>query len=167
MDDDRIIRTRFIIALLGETKVGKTSIMDGRQGYGINESILQTIGIDFSDDNIILDGTNYKIKIYDTPGAERYKSYSRPIIKNSDGLIIVFSVDDRKSFELANDDWFRFIKEEIIDIEKKVIYLVANKIDLEKREVKREEAEEYAKNNKMKYFEISAKKGIGFKEIFI
>ena len=125
-----------------------------------------TVGIDFLEDNIMLDGKNYKFKIFDTAGAERYKSSSRSIIRVSDGFIIVFSVDNRKSFQLANDDWLRFIKEETLDIEKKVIFLVANKIDLEKREVKREEAEEYAKRNKMNYFEISARKGIGVKEIF-
>ena len=109
---DSIVRRRFNIALLGETEVGKTSIIAAKQGYGNIDRMVITIGIEDYYDNITFNDTNYKIKIIDTPGAERYKSASRATIKLSVGLIIVFSVDNRKSFELANYDWLRFIKED-------------------------------------------------------
>ena len=55
---------------------------------------------------------------------------------------------------------------EEVDIKKKIIYLVGNKIDLENREVTNEEAVNYASLKNIQYFETSAKKGFGIKEVF-
>ena len=115
-------------------------------------------------DTATFDGIDYKFKIYDTAGQERYRSISKSTIKITDGFLIVFSVANKKSFELINY-WYESIQE-VIDIKKKVLILIGNKIDLPDREVSNEEALEYAKAKNMKYFETSAKTGFGIKEAF-
>ena len=129
-----------------------------------NDNIISTIGIESTIDNATFDGIQYKFKIYDTAGQERYKSISRQTIKINDGFLLVFSVDNKKSFELI-DEWLKSIIEEV-DIKKKIIFLVGNKIDLNNREVTNEEAVSYANLKNIKYFETSALTGFGIKEVF-
>ena len=160
-----ITRKKFNITLLGESDVGKTRITNTYFGkLDENDNILSTIGIESTIDKAVFDGIEYKFKIYDTAGQERYKSISKSAIKINDGFLLVFSVDNRKSFELI-DDWLKSIMEEV-DIKKKIIYLVGNKIDLENREVTNEEAVNYASLKNIQYFETSAKTGFGIKEVF-
>ncbi len=101
-------------------------------------------------DTATFDGIDYKFKIYDTAGQERYRSISKSTIKITDGFLIVFSVANKKSFELINY-WYESIQE-VIDIKKTVLILIGNKIDLPDREVSNEEVLEYAKAKNMKYF---------------
>ena len=159
-----IKRKKFNISLLGESEVGKTRITNCYLGKEIEEINLSTIGIESYIDVAKFDGEEYKFKIYDTAGQERYRSISKSTIKITDGFILVFSVANKQSFTLI-DYWFNSIKEET-DIKKKVIYLVGNKIDLENREVSNEEAVNYAKMKDILYFETSARTGFGVKEVF-
>lgn len=159
-----IKRKKFNISLLGESEVGKTRITNCCLGKEIEEINLSTIGMESYRDVAIFDGEEYKFKIYDTAGQERYRSISKSTIKITDGFLLVFSVANRQSFTLI-DYWFNSIKEEI-DVKKKVIFLVGNKIDLENREVSNEEAVNYAKMKDILYFETSARTGFGIKEVF-
>ena len=159
-----IKRKKFNISLLGESEVGKTRITNCYLGKEIEEINLSTIGIESYLDVAKFDGEEYKFKIYDTAGQERYRSISKSTIKITDGFLLVFSVANRQSFTLI-DYWFNSIKEEI-DVKKKVIFLVGNKIDLENREVSNEEAVNYAKMKDILYFETSARTGFGIKEVF-
>jgi len=160
-----IARKKFNVTLLGESDVGKTRMTNTYFGkLDENDTILSTIGIESTIDKATFDGIEYKFKIYDTAGQERYKSISRSAIKINDGFLLVFSVANRKSFELI-DDWLKSIIQEV-DIKKKIIYLVGNKIDLDDRQVTNEEAVTYAGLKNIKYFETSAKTGFGIKEVF-
>ena len=159
-----IKRKKFNVSLLGESEVGKTRISNTYLGKDLDEYTLSTIGIESYMDTATFDGIEYKFKIYDTAGQERYRSISKSTIKITDGFLIVFSVANKKSFELINY-WYESIQE-VIDIKKKVLILIGNKIDLPDREVSNEEALEYAKAKNMKYFETSAKTGFGIKEAF-
>jgi small GTP-binding protein len=159
-----IKRKKFNVSLLGESEVGKTRICNVYLGKEFDEVNLSTIGIESYIDTVTFDENEYKFKIYDTAGQERYRSISLSTIKITDGFILVFSVSNKKSFELLNY-WYDSIKE-VIDIQKKIIVLVGNKIDLPDRQVTNEETVAYAKTKKMKYFETSAKTGFGIKEVF-
>ena len=159
-----IKRKKFNVSLLGESEVGKTRISNNYLGKDLDEFTLSTIGIESYMDTAEFDGTEYKFKIYDTAGQERYRSISKSTIKITDGFLLVFSVNNRKSFELINY-WYDSIKD-VIDIKKKVIILIGNKIDLPNREVTNAEAVSFAKSKNIKYFETSAKTGFGIKEAF-
>ena len=77
---------------------------------------------------------------------------------------MVFAVDNRESFKKINE-WFTNISDHI-DFKEKVIIIVGNKIDLEKRQVEKEEGEEFANKMGIKYKETSAKTGEGTEEVF-
>ena len=159
-----IKRKKFNISLLGESEVGKTRIINYYLGKEIDEINLSTIGIESYMEEAEFDGEVYKFKIYDTAGQERYRSISKSTIKISDGFLLVFSVINRESFNRL-DYWLNSIKD-IIDIKKKVIILVGNKIDFENRDISNEEAVIYAKMKDVVYIETSAKTGFGIKELF-
>ena len=162
MDD--IKRTKFNVSILGEGKVGKTSICSVFLGNEFKELTLQTVGLENVLVPVKFEGKNYKFKIFDTAGQERYRSIEKNTITLADGFLLVFAVDDKKTFQLLGE-WIRSIEDKC-DIKKKVLILIGNKIDKENREVTKEEALSFAKANKIKYFETSAKNGTGIKEIF-
>ena len=155
---------KFNISLLGETQVGKTSIITVLIGQEFNPNVIATIGIDIVTRNETIDGKDYVFKIYDTAGQERYKSMSSRTLKTSNGFILVFDVKERESFNLIKE-WLKDINNEV-NIKETIIFLVGNKIDVEKREITKEEAKRFAEDNNMRYFETSAKSNIGIKETF-
>ncbi len=159
-----IQRKKFNISLLGESQVGKTSIVKKLKNDDFSEEGLLTAGIDSYIDEAEFDGKNYKFKIFDTAGQERFKSISKTTIKFSEGFMIIFSVIDRNSFERVGE-WINSIKD-TVQIQSKSVYLIGNKIDATNREVLNAEAVEYARMNNLKYFETSAKTGHGVKEVF-
>jgi len=161
--ENKINRTKFNIIVLGEGSVGKSSIISRLKGKDFEENNLSTVGIDYYVDEKVFDNTKYKFKIFDTAGQERYKSIASSTIKLADGFLIVFAVDNKNSFEKVKY-WFDKINEET-NLEKKRLFLVGNKIDLQ-RIISNEDGVKYAKEKKMKYYEVSAKTGFNIKEIF-
>ena len=160
---ESIQRTKFNISILGESQVGKTSMISVKSGLQFNEKQIATVGIDNFIDKKVIDNQEYKFKFFDTAGQERYNSISAQTIKIADGFILVFSVTDRGSLEKISF-WMKSI-EDYTNIKDKVIILVGNKIDME-REISHEEANNFAKENNLKYFETSAKTGYGIDETF-
>lgn len=161
-----IKRTKFNVSILGESSVGKTSMINSLKGFEFDPNQIATIGVDDFTDEAKFENKEYKFKIFDTAGQERYKCISTNTIQLADGFLIVFSVTDKKSFELL-DKWINNINDSV-DINSKILILAGNKADIEddKREVSREEAENYANLNNFLYFETSAKSGLNIKEVF-
>ena len=159
-------RTKFNVSILGESKVGKTSMIHSLKGYEFDPHQIATIGVDDFTDEAKFENREYRFKIFDTAGQERYKCISTNTIQLADGFLIVFSVTDKKSFELL-DQWIKNI-DDSVDIKSKILILAGNKADIDddEREVSREEAENYAKSNNILYFETSAKSGLNIKEVF-
>ena len=135
---NKIKRTKFNVCLLGEGQVGKTCIVLVYTGHQFDENTLMTVGLDNYIDTKKINGVEYKFKIFDTAGQERYRSISHQTIQISDGFLIVFSVISRNSFEQISY-WINVI-EDNSDIKKKAIILIGNKIDVGNREVSYEEA---------------------------
>ena len=161
---NEIARKKFNINFLGDTSVGKTSIIKRHINKTFDENAIATIGIDNIKDEKEFDNKKYSFKIYDTAGQERYKSISLNYIKLGDGFLLVFAVDNRETFDKL-EEWVQNIYESV-SIEEKVIFLVGNKIDSPNRVITREEAETYAKNKNFPYYETSAKTGDGVEKLF-
>ena len=153
-----IKRNKFNVSLLGESQVGKTGLSNYFFHKKFDSNYISTIGIDSNITTVIFDDEEYKFKIYDTAGQERYRSISKSTIKISNGFILVFSVVDKKSFQQI-DYWLDSLKEEV-DIHKKIIYLVGNKIDLDNREISNEDGVNYSKLRNINYFETSEKQDL-------
>ena len=107
-------------------------------------------------------GKEIKVIIWDTCGRERSRSMALTLLKTCQGVILVYDVTKRESF---ND--LKIWLNDINNTTNKVsIVLFGNKSEKEKREITKEEAEEFAKENNIPYFEASAKEGININEGF-
>ena len=164
MAEENIKRKVIRISMLGDSTVGKTSIINAFLNIEFSNTLLSNIGVEKTETKMIMkDGNEMKIIIWDTAGQERFHSIATGTIKNSQGIVVTFDLTNRKTFENVVK-WL----EDIRDNNNKIpIILFGNKCDLvEKREVEDEEAQEFAKNNNLEYFETSAKENINIIEGF-
>ena len=155
----------FKVTILGDDNVGKTSILSILSGEKFDkETSLMTLSIDYILDNINIDNKKIQVKVFDTPGIERLRATSLSTVKFSEGIILLFSVDNTYSFNSLNS-WL----EEIIKIANSdpVIYIVGNKIDIENRKVLKEEGMKYAEEKGLKYYEVSAMNEYNIKKTFL
>ena len=156
------------IILLGDSAVGKTCIIKRfcRNEFDINS--MTTIGITEESKIIKINDIICTLKIWDTAGQERFKSLPKNLYRNADGILLVYDVTSRKSFENISK-WIKTITENInVDKASKkypIIYVLGNKIDLRGREVTREEGEKYVKEKEMKFMEVSAKMNVNINEV--
>ena len=150
------------IILLGNTEVGKTSFILRYTEEYYQPIYLTTIGIDFKVKEATLSNNKkYKLYFYDTTGQEKYRSIAVNLIKNAEGVLLMYDVTKRSSFDSISE-WM----ESIYNSKPKnfAIVLAGNKIDLEKREVQTEEGEKLAQHYGISFFEISNKEGINVTE---
>ena len=158
--DNSISVTRHKVIFIGDANTGKTSIINRIIDNPFNETYEVSIGIDFMSKNIRFRGQNIKIQIWDSAGQEKYKGLIPSYVRNSSIVFVVYDVSNRSSFENI-PNWISFVK----NIEKTIMILCANKIDLE-REVETKDGEELAKNEGLIYFECSAKTNENIKNMF-
>ena len=158
-------RTVLPLMLLGNSQVGKSSLLLRLTGNQFNDSQLTTVGKESYIMQVNLHGYELKMKIWDTAGQERFKSMSVQVIKTSDAVVLVYAINDRNSFN-ALDRWLLKISE-ASDISKKPIIVIGNKSDLDdKRQVSYEEGKNFAKNKGYNFYETSAKTGENINEAF-
>ena len=150
------------IIILGDSKVGKTSFIIRFTKNKFDETYLATIGVDYKDRIINIENKLYKLMFYDTAGEEKYKSIPKNHIKNVQGIILMYDITNKKSFD-SIIDWISDVKE--IKGENFPMILVGNKIDLnESREVTEEMGYELAEKNQIEFFETSNKDGTNIQE---
>ena len=157
----------FKVIIVGNAGVGKSCLSLKATKNIFDQNYNQTIGFEFFDFNICFEEKErIKLQIWDTCGQEVYRSFITNFYRNSSLAIIVYSIDDKKSFEDI-DLWVKDLKSESNpDIK---LFLLGNKADLEdKREVKYEEGEKIKKNYGFLYFnETSAKTGLNVTDVFV
>ena len=158
--DNSISITRQKIIFVGDAATGKTSIINRIIDNPFNEIYEISIGIDFMSKNIRFRGQNTKIQIWDSAGQEKYKGLIPSYVRNSSIVFIVYDISSRTSFENVQN-WISFVK----NIEKTIMVLCGNKIDLT-REVEKSEGEELAKKEGLLFFECSAKTNENIKYMF-
>ena len=145
---------RYKIIFVGDAGVGKTTIINRINDNEFQSAYDATIGVDFWPKKINFKGNEITLQIWDTAGQERYRGLIPSYVRNSSIVFIVFDITNRKTFE-SIPKWIELIK----SIEKNILVLIGNKDDLEeKREVKKKEGEDLAKENEMHYYELSAKR---------
>lgn len=159
----------FKVMILGDSFVGKTSIL---KQYG-NKTFLQkykaTIGSDFVDKELTIDEQKIKIEIWDTAGQEKYKSLTQNFYRGAEACMFVYDTTNKAS--LANlDSWVVAFFSQIHEkqIENFPVVIVGNKIDLKENDAPLgDAAKRWARaHNDPPLFEVSAKTGIGIKEAF-
>ena len=146
------------ILLLGDSSVGKTCILTRYADNTFHEEHMATVGLDFKEKNVNLDnGKTIKVQIWDTAGQDRFKSITKNYYKGAHGIILIYDVTKRKTFDNLKN-WIDTIKEEVSD--KVSVILVGNKIDnIDNRVVTTQEGQGIANEYNLQFYETSAKTG--------
>ena len=164
-DNDEV---SFKIITMGNSGVGKTSIINRFISGQFEEKTISTIGFgSFNKEITLKNGTKIKLNIIDTAGQENYKALSASYIKNADGVLFVFAFDDQKSFEDISE-WINNFKENSsLDFSEKLpAYLVGNKCDLDPK-IDKEDIEKLKTEHKFfGYINTSAKGDENINEVF-
>ena len=165
MADKKVALKAIKIGLLGDSQVGKTALCRALMNYDFDPEIISTIGnIKLETRFELKDGNEIKLILWDSAGQERFRSVALNTLKAVKGIILVFDVTLKASFDNVNS-WLNEISENLND---PCLVLFGNKIDRNKDEweVTREEAKKFAEERNLTYFETSAKTKEGLKEGF-
>lgn len=148
------------LVIIGESSVGKTSIISAKINNKFVPYTNTTIGAAFSK---IVHESGIIFNTWDTAGQERYHSLIPMYYKNAEIIFLVFSIDNHNSF-IATKKWINELRNYRQDV---AIILIGNKADLEEnRDVPIKEATEFAQYANIEYFETSAKNMQNINEIF-
>ncbi|KAK5129977.1 GTPase Ypt5 [Meristemomyces frigidus] len=160
---------QFKLVLLGESAVGKSSLVLRFVKDQFDDYRESTIGAAFLTQTIALDDqTTVKFEIWDTAGQERYKSLAPMYYRNANCAVVVYDVTQASSLDKAKS-WVKELQRQAN--ENIVIALAGNKADLvvespDKRAVPTADAEAYAREAGLLFFETSAKTAENVKELF-
>ncbi len=164
-EDNDINENQIKIMILGNSSVGKTSFIIKCTEDCFQEVYLSTIGIDYKEKEVIIEGKKYKILLYDTTGQERFKSLAINLIRDADGVMLMYDITNRESFN-SIIDWIKNIEER--KGENFPTIILGNKVDNEDiRKVSKEEGEKVAEGNDISFFEISNKTGVNVNEALL
>ena len=148
--------------ILGNSSVGKTSFIHKYVKNDFKDSYKNTIGIDYCSRNMKLPtGEEFEIFFYDTAGQEKYKSISFNLIKKADGILLLYDISERSSFDAINQ-WIENIKN--VKGDNFPVIMIGNKCDLEERDITQIEGELFANENGFSFEETSCKEGINIEE---
>ena len=170
----------FKVVLMGDSGVGKTSIVNRYTKHKFENNLLSTSGICFFsklldfpeikescklDVIIIFLIMKIKLQIWDTAGQERFKAITKIYYQKSDAIIFVYDITNLESFKSLKN-LYNEVKQSI-DLNKVLIFVIGNKNDLyEIEEIKKDEAENFAKSINASYRCVSALKDSGINELF-
>jgi len=162
-DDDDIPSCK--ITLIGDSGVGKSSII-GRFITGFfNEEMNSTLGLNYSQKLYEKNGKKISLNLWDTAGQEKFRSLGKNFYKDSFIIIIVYDICNKASFQSIKEVWYPDIQR--FGEKVNIIALVGNKKDkYEEEEVPEEEAKSYAKEIDANFFLVSANSGDGIEQMF-
>ena len=157
----------FKVITLGDSGVGKTSIITRYTSGTFKEHRLSTAGSVFHFKDVVLkDGTKIKLKLIDTAGQEKYRAMAKSYYKNAQGILLIFSYDSKKSFDHM-EKWLESFKDNVSDQVGIPLFLIGNKCDVENKEIKDDLIEDLKKRTNIQdYIKVSAKSNIGIDELF-
>ena len=155
----------FKIIIIGDSGVGKSSILKRAVKHTFDQNYQATIGFEFLLMHFSVNELKIKLQIWDTCGQEMYRSLVQGFYRNTSLALAVYDISNKKSYE-GLDVWFKDLRSHTD--QELPIFVAGNKSDLEgERQVDSNEAKEFSKSNRTKYFtECSAKSGQNVEEIF-
>ena len=162
-------KRRVYLLILGESEVGKTSLIKRYCKYTFEEKCQKSIGIEYEYTYKSINNELYKVIALDTAGEKRFRVLTNETYQKANCILLLFDVTNDLSF--ANIKyWMKDIK---LNIHKRTksdlsntVYLIGNKVDMiEKRVVSREKAETEASEYGIKYYEISCKLNLNVSEV--
>ncbi|KAM9013350.1 ras-related protein Rab-26 [Guaruba guarouba] len=155
----------FKVMLVGDSGVGKTCLLVRfKDGAFLAGSFISTVGIDFRNKVLTVDGVKVKLQIWDTAGQERFRSVTHAYYRDAHALLLLYDVTNKASFDNIQA-WLTEIHE--YAQQDVVLMLLGNKVDsTQDRVVKREDGEKLAKEYGVPFMETSAKSGLNVELAF-
>ena len=153
------------VTLIGESSVGKTSIINIYTKNAFTQEMESTLGANYSQKKITLHKQKIRMDQWDTAGQEKYRAIGRHFYKESYIVCLVYDITNNDSFEKIKSIWYPDLKE--YGEKLKIVALVGNKLDkyLEE-EVKEDDARKFADEIKAIYKRTSAMEGTNIEDLF-
>lgn len=154
----------FKLLIIGDSGVGKSSLLLRFADNTFSGSYITTIGVDFKIRTVEIEGERVKLQIWDTAGQERFRTITSTYYRGTHGVIVVYDVTSGDSFANVKR-WLHEI-EQNCDVVNRI--LVGNKNDAPDRKVVlTEDAQRFADQMGIRLFETSAKDNINVEEMFM
>lgn len=152
------------LVLVGDSGIGKSSILQKYVKDDFSESYVSTIGVDFAVKTIDLNGKIIKLQVWDTAGQERFRTITHSYYRGAHGIIVVFDLTNIESFHNISN-WLHEIN--LHAKENVQILLVGTKSDrVNYRMITKDMIDNYVKTHDFIYIETSSKTGVGIDQIF-
>ncbi len=154
------------IVLLGETSVGKTSIITRFTQNSFNPNTLSSLNAQFVTKTIEINNEKITFDLWDTAGQEKYRALAKIFYKDAKVIIFVYDITNKKSFDDIKNYWYNETKENVED-ENVIFCLVGNKNDLyEEEKISEKEAQEFADSINAIFKSTSALSNTGIPNLF-
>ena len=151
------------IIILGDSSVGKTSLILKYVDSFYGNIYVATIGVEYKMKKISLNGININLQIWDTAGQERYRGLTRNFLKGADGIIYVFDITNKETFDNLKI-WIDMAEQTTADYKQ---IIIGNKIDLEEeRQVPEEVFHQFCQSRNIEGMEVSCKENVNIKKCF-
>eukprot|EP01132_Coremiostelium_polycephalum_P003668 gene3668-4568_t len=155
----------FKLLLIGDSAVGKTSLLLRFADGTFQETSVNMTSVDYKIKNVIIDGKTFSLQIWDTAGQERFRTITSSFYRGAHGVLIVYDMTDQTSFNNVKL-WMQEIQRYAVVGVSRV--LVGNKFDQDdKKVVSSTAAKEYADSIGVPFLETSAKTGFNVEQIFL
>ena len=165
MDLSSKLDYQYKLLFLGDTSVGKTSLLIRYSDDIFDPESLPTLGVDVRYKYVTLENQKIRLDIWDTAGQERFKNITKNYLNGANGIFFVCDITNGMSLDILKS-WINDAKQNVSPDTEMVI--VGNKIDLNDiREIKLESIKKLGEKYQIEVFETSAKTGEGVEEIFI
>lgn len=162
-------KTLLKVIILGDSGVGKTSLMNRYVNKKFSTQYKATIGADFVTKDVVVDDKLVTMQIWDTAGQERFQSLGVAFYRGADCCVLVYDVTAPTTFK-SLDSWRDefLIQASPRDPENFPFIVIGNKIDQENRAVSSKRAQAWCQSkNNIPYFETSAKEAVNVESAFI
>jgi Ras-related protein Rab-7A len=152
------------VIILGDSGVGKTCLLNQYVSKKWDTRYKATIGADFMTKDIEVNGQDVTFQLWDTAGQERFQSLGAAFYRGADAFVLVFDVTMQESFQHISG----WREEFMMQAGNKPCVLLGNKCDLEQnRQVPARTARQWCQQDKIPYYETSAKDNMNVTEAFL
>ena len=153
----------FKVIIIGNTEVGKTSLMLRFADNAFSDQHLTTIGVDFKVCRVAVGDSIVKLQLWDTAGQDRFRTITSTYYRGAHGVIVVYDLTCLKSFHNV-DSWLQELDAHNSELYK---IIVGNKSDMpDQRVVSTEDGQQLAERLGTRLFETSAKNNANVEEMF-
>lgn len=166
MDNDYDVLYK--ILLVGDSGVGKSSLLLRFTEDNFSETFISTIGVDFRMRIVEIGGKRYKLQIWDTAGQERFRTITGSYYRGAHGILLVYDVNSLPTFEHIST-WMSEIDRNTSALSRRAVrILIGNKVDKgeEFRAVSPDRGKRVAEDNGMRFMEVSAKTNFQVESMF-